>query len=90
MRKGYTLKWRSNFRGTLSQLAAAIRDWYHGEYVAYENEPDGHVFLIGGYYQRHWTADLANLLVTFWWEHWKFVVGTTLSVIGLVIAYLSL
>lgn len=66
-----------------------IRDWYEGKFVLHENDPVSGVVFIGGYYERHWTATIARALVHFYLEHWKWLWGFGLSVVGLYFAWLK-
>ena len=67
-----------------------ISEWYEGRYVLHENDPDSGVVIIGGYYERHWSATAARVLVRFYLEHWKWLWGFSLSVVGLYFAWLKL
>jgi hypothetical protein len=65
-----------------------IRNWYDGEWVLYENDPDSEVVLIGGDYERYWTAKVTRVLVEFYLEHWKWLWGFGLSAVGVWVAWL--
>jgi len=67
-----------------------IREWYEGKFILHENDPGSGVVIIGGYYERHWTATIARVLVQFYSEHWKWLWGFGLSVVGLYFAWLKL
>lgn len=71
-------------------LKEKIRNWYEGRYIPYENDPNSSVVIVGGYYERHWTAKFARILVSFYLEHWKWLWGVFLSLLGLYMAYLKL
>jgi hypothetical protein len=40
-----------------------------------------------GHYEPHWTARIARTFVQFWLAHWQWVVGTTIALLGLLLAY---
>ncbi|KWT77087.1 hypothetical protein ASH09_12160 [Agrobacterium radiobacter] len=61
-------------------------DWYKGRYVAHENDPRSSVVIIGGSYERHWTARVAHKVVEFWSAHWQWTIGTVLALIALYFA----
>jgi hypothetical protein len=61
--------------------------WYEGRYVPWENDRHSPIVLVGGSYHRHWTARFAHVVVEFWLEHWKYVITTSIAIIGLWIAY---
>ncbi|MDF1831805.1 MAG: hypothetical protein P1U52_05590 [Porticoccaceae bacterium] len=63
-----------------------IRKWYEGKWVAYENPPNSSVVIIGGDYERHWTASVARVLVTFYLAHWKWLWGFAVSLVGVYLA----
>jgi hypothetical protein len=64
-----------------------IRDWYRGKYVPYENDPNSSLFVVGGYYHRHWTSRLVHTAFDFYRAEWKWVLGTAMA---LLFAYLKL
>jgi hypothetical protein len=43
----------------VAKVGMRIREWYAGEYVVYENDPNSALVFIGGDYRRHWTANVA-------------------------------
>jgi len=67
-----------------------IRKWYEGKWVPYENPPNSSVVIIGGDYERHWTAEVARTLVTFYLSHWKWLLGFAVSLFALYLGYLKL
>jgi hypothetical protein len=67
-------------------LREIIENWYEGEFVPFQNEPNDPVFIMGGRYRRHWTAQAARVLVKFWQNHWQWTVGTMLAICGLAVA----
>ncbi len=67
-------------------LRNMIENWYEGEFVPHENDPDDAVVILGGTYKRHWTARVARMLVTFWFNHGQWTIGTVLAICGLALA----
>ena len=55
------------------KLRSAVRNWYEGKYVPYENDPRSTLVFIGGDHERHWTARVVRVLVEFW--QWIVTVG---------------
>ena len=51
------------------KLRSAVRNWYEGKYLPYENDPRSILVFIGGDHKRHWTARVVRVLVEFW--HWS-------------------
>ena len=48
-----------------------IKDWYHGKFRLFESDPDSDIVIVGGDFDKHWTARLAKRLVDFWLAHWQ-------------------
>jgi hypothetical protein len=71
-------------------LPSRIRKWYEGEFIPYENESDSHIVFIGGWQRRHWTAEVARVIVAFYGRHWQWVWSTIIAVGSLVAAILAL
>jgi hypothetical protein len=46
------------------------------------------VVIPGDRYKRHWTSSVAHILVDFYLEHWKWVIGTMLVVVGIAVTIL--
>ena len=46
--------------------------------------------MLGGWYERHWTAEAARIIAEFWLAHWKFIVTTGIALGGLLMAYSKL
>jgi hypothetical protein len=61
-----------------------IRKWYEGEFVPYKNDPHSALFVIGGHYKRHWTANLARWAASFYMREWKWTLGAFAAVISFV------
>jgi hypothetical protein len=66
-------------------LQGKITKWYEGEFIPHKNDPYDSVFVFGGTYKRHWTANVAQMAVKFWINHWQWTIGTVLAVCGLAI-----
>jgi hypothetical protein len=63
-----------------------IRKWYEGKSKPYENDPDSPVVFIAWDYERHWTSRVAHVVIDFYLREWKWVWGTGIAVIGLLVA----
>ena len=50
--------------------------------MPYESE-----YLMGGGHRPHWSARVAQIVVNFWLEHWKYIITTTIAVAALIVAY---
>lgn len=61
-----------------------IKAWYEGEYIPGQRDPHASFWEMG-YYRRHWTARFASWLLSFWLREWKWIIGTVLAIIGLII-----
>lgn len=63
-------------------------EWYQGQYVPPPpNDPDSAVvFISPGHYQKSAPAQALTWIVSFWLEHWKWVIGI---VVALGIAFLK-
>jgi hypothetical protein len=69
-------------------ILKVVEDWYRGPYVPPPNtHPDSGLVFITGSYNPHWTAKAAQAAVAFWLAHWQWVVGTTIALIGLALAF---
>jgi len=71
-------------------LKNKIINWYEGEYSTYENDPNSSIAIIGGYYVRHWTANIARSLVSFYLNNWKWLWMFGVSTSGLFLAVIKL
>lgn len=63
-----------------------VKRWYEGEKHLYENPPGSPVVIFGWDEKRHWTAQIARVLVNFYLREWKWCWGTALAVVGLILA----
>ncbi len=69
----------------LEVIIESIRNWYLGEWRAYENEPGAVVIAPGGRRYPHWTAKLARVTIKFLTKHAKW--GGAI-VLPILLAYL--
>lgn len=67
-------------------MKRAVRKWWEG---TYEEEPPDSPFLMP-FLRRHWTARAAHTVVKFARTEWKWLIGISLTVIALILAYLRL
>jgi hypothetical protein len=68
-----------------SKIQRGILAWYEGKYVPHDNPPDSTlIFVNGGNYNRRWSAKAARVLIKFWLEHWKWIVGIVVAIYGIV------
>lgn len=65
-----------------------VQDWYQGTYVPPPpNDPDSQiVFISSGYYEQPPLAKALRAMVTFLLNHWQWIVGTALAVVGIVVS----
>jgi hypothetical protein len=64
-----------------------IKSWWEGEFQPFENDDYSQFWLIGGVYNRHWTARAARYIVGFLKVEWKWVFGAAMAIAGLWIAF---
>jgi hypothetical protein len=57
-----------------------VRTWWQGEFIG-DSEPG---FIIFGF-RRHWTAEWARKIIGFSKREWKWIVGTMLAVLALLL-----
>jgi hypothetical protein len=67
----------------------ALGRWYEGKLVPTENQPKSTTLRIL-HYERHWTAEVARVLVKFYLNNWQWVIGTVIGVVSLWVAVLAL
>jgi hypothetical protein len=67
------------------RLTDKIEGWYRGPWVTPPHDPSSDLVFMGGH-RPHWTAKIAQALVYFWLEQWKWIIGTAIAVVGLWIA----
>lgn len=68
-------------------LRSKARQWWEGEFVPYENDPNSGLFFVGGWQRRHWSARAAQALWDFLGREWKWATGFALTCIGLLMTY---
>lgn len=66
-----------------------LERWYEGKLVPIEDKPKGTALRILRY-ERHWTAEVARLSVTFYLNNWQWVIGTAIGIVSLWVAVLAL
>ena len=64
-------------------LRDVISDWWNGEFVAPENDPSSGLVFVG-HHQKHWTSKAAHFVINFWLSHWKWIIGTALALVALI------
>jgi len=74
----------------MMRFRQALRKWWEGEYIPYENTPNSSVLIAGGDQKWHWTARIVRGFVFFARDEWKWIIGTALACIALLLAYLRL
>jgi hypothetical protein len=67
-------------------MRQALRKWWEGSYVSYENNAASPVVFIGGDYERHWTAKVVRAVVAFYLKNWQWCWGAAFALTGLIIA----
>ncbi len=66
------------------RIKERISNWYYGPWELFPAP------IIGGVHTPHWTARIAQALVKFWFNHWKWIIGTCIALASLWIAYNNL
>lgn len=64
-------------------LMARIERWYHGKIIDVPPDKDMEKFLStfpSFYVQRHWTANVAHVLVRFYLRRWPFIWTTLIAI----------
>jgi hypothetical protein len=74
----------------MERLKKRISDWYEGRFVPHINEPDALILLLGGTYERHWTAQIARVFFEFLRIEWKWSIATAIAIAALYIAWRKL
>ena len=67
-----------------ARIRERISKWYYGRWEPFE------LPVIGGAYQPHWTARIAQAVANFWLKHWQWIIGTCIALVGLVVAVTAL
>lgn len=70
----------------LKAFRRKIADWYQGEYVPPpENDPHSSVFILSiGHYEKPPLAKAISILIAFWLEHWKWIIGVAVAIAAIV------
>jgi hypothetical protein len=69
----------------------AIKRWYEGEAKMTEGiYGNGLTLAPMPYTEYHWTARLARSFVQFYLDHWKWLWGAAITLLGIYVAYLSI
>jgi hypothetical protein len=79
-----SLQLKSNTSSLFSNCKRRITAWYNGY------RDDSFVVIVALDRRRHWTAATAHVVVKFWLCEWKWIIGTVIAVIGLLMAYKKL
>lgn len=64
-----------------------VQTWYRGKYVPPpRNDPDSPIVIISpGHYEQPLIAKLLGAMGRFWLRHWKWIIATSLVIIGMLI-----
>lgn len=66
-----------------------LKDWYEGEFVPWEKDPNSPLVVIGGGdYRRSLSARVLRTGVEFYSKHWQWCIGTTIAVIAITIQFM--
>ncbi|WP_172978841.1 hypothetical protein [Roseovarius sp. THAF8] len=76
--------------GQRRNMRERVGTWWNGRFIPAENDPGDSLIVFGGITHRHWTSRAARAVVGFVAREWKWVIGTTLAVIGLTMTYVRL
>lgn len=70
------------------ELVEVLKNWYQGRYVPPRpNDPGSLLFIVGlGHYERPLLAKVLSGIARFYMAHWQWLVGTVISVIGILAA----
>lgn len=71
--------------GLIGRVRARIGLWYEGRYVGHDNLPESNSFIVGGYYDRHWTAVRLRKAVEFYQRNWERIFWFAAGLVGLVV-----
>jgi hypothetical protein len=67
-------------------IKQGIQDWYQGTYVPPpSNDTNSRIVFIGlGHYEQPLLAKMLRRLSEFWSKYWQWIIGTILTVIGII------
>jgi len=70
------------------KLVEKIRIWYRGRYVPPPKSEPGDPFVIvsPGHYEQPRLAKALEAVAQFWLQHWKWLIGTLIALIGVWVA----
>jgi len=76
----------------LNSLRIKIKKWYRGKYIPPPtNDPNSPLVVISpGYYKQPLLAKAIGQIGKFWLNHWQWILGILLTIVGLVVAILML
>lgn len=65
-----------------------LKEWYEGKYVPPPSiDPDSSFVIISpGHYEQPLVAKILRVIGNFWLAHWKWIIGTVLAVIAILVA----
>jgi len=64
-----------------------FKRWWGGVYVSFENDPNSQFIIVSGTQRRHWTSTVAHAVVDFLAKEWKWVIGVSIPITGLIMTY---
>ena len=65
-----------------------IKKWWEGDFIPFESKHNSDLIFLGGEQRRHWTSRLAHLVIDFLKVEWKWAIGTSLMLVGLIMSYI--
>lgn len=73
-------------RNTGGDMRDAIKQWWEGELMLPENDPNSNLVIISvGSYRRHWTSQAVHWAVDFYLREWKWTLGAVATVVGALV-----
>lgn len=67
-----------------------IQKWYDGKTITQEFDEDNTYIYPYVYQERHWTANLAHWLADISISDWKWIIGTPLTIISIIVTIIAL
>ncbi len=77
-------------RARIGHAVDQIKDWWSGDYVPYDNDPNSPVVFIGGWHRRPWIATTIEAALAWALRNGWNVTFTLIGLVGLWLAYLAL
>ncbi len=68
-------------------LFTAIKKWWHGEEIPYENDPNSLVVIFSSEVKLHWSSKIVHAVVDFVQREWKWLIGISFTLVGLAMTY---